>query len=121
MTIAKIENLPDDIIGYTYNGEVTAADYESVLFPAVEAAVKKSKNLKVLCQLGDDFKHFNFGALKDDLELGLKYFKDWKKVAFVSDKEWMNHTVKAFSFLVPAKVKIFENKDMDEAVKWLSE
>lgn len=119
--IALIENMPDDIVAFKCENEVTATDYETVLFPAVEAASKKSKDLKVLWQMGENFKGFKFGALKDDMELGLKYFRDWKKIAFVSDKEWMNHAVKAFGFLVPAKVKTFENKSMSEAIKWLEE
>ena len=119
--ITIIKNLPDDIAGFKYDDKVTATDYETVLFPAVEAAFKKSKDLKVLCRLGKNFKSFKLGALKDDMELGLKYYKDWKKIAFVSDKEWMSHTVKAFGFLVPAKVKTFNNKNMNEAIKWLEE
>lgn len=121
MMITLIENIPGDIIAFRYDGEVTATDYETILFPAVEAAFKKSKALKALCQVGENFKGFKLGALKDDMELGLKYFRDWKKIAFVSDQEWMNHTVKAFGFLVPAKVKTFENKSMNEAIKWLEE
>ena len=62
--------------------------------------------------MAESFKDFNLGALKDDVEIGLKYYRDWKKIAFVSDNEWMNHAVKAFGFLVPAKVKTFDNKDM---------
>lgn len=119
--ITLIKNIPDDIIGFSYDDEVTAADYETVVFPRVEAAEKKNKDLKVLLRLSENFTGFNLGAMKDDLEIGLKYFRDWKKIAFVSDKEWMNHTVKAFGFLMPAKVRTFENKEMNEAIKWLSE
>ena len=119
--ITLIKNLPGNIIGYSYDGEVTAADYEKVLFPAIEAGVKKSKALNVLCLLGENFKGFKLGALKEDMEIGIKYFKDWKKIAFVSDKEWMNHVVDAFGFLVPAKVKTFNNKEMNAAIQWLSE
>lgn len=72
-----------------YDDEVTAADYETVVFPVVEAAVKKNKDLKVLLQLGENFTGFKLGAMKDDMEIGLKYFRDWKKIAFVSDKEWI--------------------------------
>ncbi len=119
--ITLIKNIPDDIIGFSYKDEVTAADYETVVFPAVEEAVKKGNNLKVLLQLGENFKGFKPGAMKDDMEIGFKYFRDWKKIAFVSDKEWMNHIVQVFGFLVPAKVKTFEDKEMDTAIKWLSE
>ncbi len=82
------------------------------LFPAVEVALKRSKNLKVLFRLIDDFKSFNLGSLKEDMSMGWKYLRDWEKNAFVSDKEWMNHAAKAYWFLVPAKVKTFDNKDM---------
>lgn len=119
--ITLIKNLPDDIIGFNYNEEVTAADYESVVFPAVEAVVKKNKDPKVLLRLDEHFQGFKLGAMKDDMEIGFKYFKEWKRIAFVSDKEWLNHTVNAFGFLMPAKVKTFENKEMDAAIKWLSE
>ena len=77
-------------------------------FPTVEVALKRSKNLKMLCRLIDNFKSFNLRALKDDMKMGWKYLRAWKKIAFVSDKEW----IKAYWFLVPAKVKTFDNKDM---------
>ena len=82
------------------------------LFAAVEVALKRSKNLKVLCRLVDNFKSFKLGVLKDDMAIGWNYLRDWEKNAFVSDKEWMNHAAKAYWFLVPAKVKTFDNKDM---------
>ncbi len=78
--ITLIENLPDNIIGYKYDGDVTAADYETVLFPAVETAAKKGRDLKVLCQLGDNFKGFKLGALKDDMEIGFKYLKSGRRL-----------------------------------------
>jgi hypothetical protein len=40
--ITLIKNIPDDIVGFSYGEEVTAADYETVVFPAVDAAAKKS-------------------------------------------------------------------------------
>ncbi|HUZ61014.1 MAG TPA: hypothetical protein VMU83_19730 [Hanamia sp.] len=39
--ITLIKNLPGDIIGYSYDDVVTAADYEKVLFPAVEGSSEK--------------------------------------------------------------------------------
>lgn len=119
--ITRIENLPADIIGYRYDGEVTATDYETVLFPAVEAAVQQNKELKVLCLLGEEFKGFDLSALKDDAALGFHYFKNWKKIAFVSDKDWLNHVVKAFGFLMPGKVRTFKTADFEEAKNWLAE
>ena len=119
--ITLIENLPENIVGLKYEGHVTAADYESVIFPALERASGESKDLKILCQLTDKFKGFDLGALKDDFEIGIKYFRNWNKIAFVSENEWMNHTVKALGFLIPAQIRTFKKTAMDEAIKWLSD
>ena len=35
--IERIPNLPDNVLGFTATGIVTASDYESVIVPAVEA------------------------------------------------------------------------------------
>jgi hypothetical protein len=119
--ITRIKNIPDNIIAFRYEGHVTAADYESVVLPALATSFENSKNFKVLIQLAEDFEGFNFGAVKDDMKVGLKYWTDWKKIAFVSDKEWMNHAVKAFEFLVPGEVHVYRNDQIPDAIIWLSE
>lgn len=117
--ITLIKKLPVNIIGFKYDGKVTANDYETILFPAIESAFVKSKDLKMLCQMADCFEGFKAGAVLDDIQLGIKYFRDWKKIAFVSKKKWMNHAVRTFGFLIPGQVKSFKKKK--EAIHWLSE
>ena len=119
--IALIKDLPENIVGFKYSGEVTDTDYESVLFPTIRNADIKNNHLNILCKIEDDFTGFNLGAMKDDFELGFKYFKDWGKIAVVSEKSWLNHLTQALSFLIPAKVKVFDNQEMDKAITWLTE
>jgi hypothetical protein len=83
--------------------------------------LENNQDLKVLCEMADSFKDFNLGAVKDNMEIWLKYYTYCKKVAFVSIHERMNNTVKAFRFFISAKIKIFENKDRNKAVNWLEE
>lgn len=61
--ITVIKNLPENIMGFRYEGQVTGEDYESVLLPAVTIAFKQNKSLKVLCQLAEDFEGFHFSAI----------------------------------------------------------
>ncbi len=116
--ISIIKKLPDMIIGFKYEGKVTAKDYESILFPAIESTFEKNKDLKILCQIAKNFEGFKVDALIDDAKLGIKYFRNWKKIAFVSNKKKMNDTVRTFGFLIPGQVKTFKNKK--EAIQWLS-
>ncbi len=119
--IKPIENLPDNIIGFRYEGEVTNEDYKTVLYPVVEAALKKTKELKMLLEITESFAKFTLHAAWDDAAIGFKYFRDWKKIAFLSDKEWLNHTIKALSFLTPGQSRTFATNQMEEAISWLKE
>ncbi|MEO8088175.1 MAG: STAS/SEC14 domain-containing protein [Bacteroidota bacterium] len=117
--ISIIKELPANIIGFRCKGKVTAKDYESVLYPAFEKALKKSKKLTVLWQMDDSFRGFSLGAVKDDMQMGIKYFHDFRKIAFVSDEKWMNRIVSAFGFLIPGHVRTFKNKKLADAISWL--
>ena len=118
--ITLIENLPRNIIGFKYDEEVTADDYETILFPAFEVASANMEHFNVLCELGENFTNIKPGAIKDDLEIGLRYFRKWKKIALISDKQWVNHTVQALRFIIPGHVRTFTTDKKKEAIDWLS-
>lgn len=41
-------------------------------------------------------------------------------MAVVSDADWLENSVKAFGWLMPGKVRVFETDDVDDALEWLS-
>jgi hypothetical protein len=55
-----------------------------------------------------------------DTKLWAHHLKAWKKIAIVSDADWLENSVKAFGWLMPGEVKVFENDDLDDAKEWLS-
>jgi hypothetical protein len=60
------------------------------------------------------------GALWDDAKVGVQDSRAWERIAIVSDKDWLKHTVKAFGWLVPGEVRVFELDDLDDAGGWAS-
>jgi SpoIIAA-like len=54
-------------------------------------------------------------------ELWAQHPKAWQKIAIVSDADWLENSVKAFGWLIPGEVKVFETGDLDDAKEWLSE
>jgi hypothetical protein len=45
--------------------------------------------------------------------------KAWKRIAIVSDADWLEHSVKAFGWLIPGEIKVFDTDDVDDAKEWL--
>ena len=119
--IEEIKNLPENVIGFNAKAQITGEDYEKVLMPLVEEKLKKFKKLNILYHLGEEFEKFEPRAMWDDAKIGIMHLCSWHKIAVVTDVTWIRGSVKVFGLLMPAHVKIFDNKDIDEAVKWVSE
>ena len=70
--------------------------------------------------LGDDFESYSPGALWADTKLVAGHREEWKKVAIVSDADWLENSIKAFGWLMPGEVKVFETDEVNDAKKWLA-
>jgi hypothetical protein len=116
--IKIIENMPVGTIGLEAVGKVTEDDYRDVLVPAVSAALERS-DVRLLYVLGKDFDSYSAGALWADTKLLAGNRKAWKRVAIVSDADWMENSVKAFGWLMPGEVKVFETDEVHDAKEWL--
>jgi hypothetical protein len=119
--IELIQDVPDNVIAFKFTGKVTGDDYETVLIPAMEAALEKYDKVRALAQMGPEFSGFEASAMWDDAKVGLKHYTNWEKIALVTDVEWVIHSVKVFGVLVPGEVKLFSNDQLAAALAWVAE
>ena len=114
--ITRLDGLPDGVIGFAYEGEVHSDDYEQVMFPAVaEAASAGPVRIVVVF---DGFQKMSSGASWDDLKLGTEHLRDWKRIAVVTDLDWMDHLIAVFGWMSPGKVKTFPPSEREQAIAW---
>lgn len=114
--LEPLENLPDGVIGFRAVGTVEPDDYKNVLDPAVDAATDGARLVYVL---DDDFDRYELGAYLEDAKLGMTHsLKIWKRVAIVTDHDWIKHSLALFAGLMPGKVKLFSPDELDAAVVW---
>jgi hypothetical protein len=118
--IRVLEGLPANVVGVEASGTVTDEDYEDVLVPAVHARLEANEKVRFLYVLGEDFDGWSLGALWEDAKLGGRELKAWEKVAVVTDKEWLTHMVKAFGWMIPGDVRVFELSALDDAKAWVA-
>jgi hypothetical protein len=119
--VEKIPGLPDNVLGFTAKGKVTATDYESTIIPAVEALFSRQRKIRFLYHLGKDFSGFEAAAVWDDTKLGLKHLTGWEKMAVVSDVEWIRAAIRVFGLAIPGQVRVFHDQDIEEAKGWICE
>ena len=118
--IRAIEGMPTGVVGLEAVGRVSDQDYEEVLVPTIRAALDRG-DVRLLYVLGHEFESYSAGAIWADTKLFAGHPSGWKRVAVVSDADWLENSVKAFGWLMPGKVRVFETDDVDDALEWLTD
>jgi hypothetical protein len=122
LMLERIHDLPDSVVGIRASGEVTGDDYRNVLIPAVESALKDGHKVRLLYVLTEDVKGLGLtpSAAWQDTKVGLGHYRSWEKVAVVSPKDWLRHSVDIFGYLIPGQVKAFTPAEEAEARSWVA-
>lgn len=118
--IQLMSDLPEDTLGLIAEGLVTGADYEQVVMPAIDEKLQQHKHLSLVYHLGESFEGFDAAAMWDDTRVGLLNLASWERIALVTDVDWIRHATKAFGFVMPCQVRVFENSDLNAAKDWVS-
>lgn len=118
--ITPLSNIPDNMVAFTASGEVTKADFENVVIPAVNKIVEKTGELNYLLVIDTALKNFTAGAWWEDALLGIKKLTKWRRAAIVSDSSGISVFTKVFSMVMPGEFKGFKPEELDEAINWVA-
>lgn len=119
--LERMKGLPENVLGFEAKGEVTGADYESVLIPAVDEMLARRNRIRLLYHLGNEFAGFDAKAIWDDAKVGLQHLAAWERVAVVTDVGWIRTAIKTFGIVMAGHVRVFSNSELTAARQWLSE
>ena len=119
--IEQIDNAPAGVIGFRPVGKVEAADYETVLRPAIEAAVADGGRIRIVFELGPEFDGYSVGAAWEDMKLWGPHLTKWERCAVVTDHRLIADAIAVFKVVMPGDVKVFPAGALDEALQWAAE
>jgi stage II sporulation SpoAA-like protein len=114
--IKELSDLPEGVIGFEAAGKLQAEDYRDVILPALERAAA-SGEVRFVVVIGE-FKGMSGGALWQDLKVGVEHLRAWKRIALVTDIDWMAHVTSLFGWMTPGEVRHFPLAQRDEAIAW---
>jgi hypothetical protein len=114
--IKEMSDMPAGVIGFEASGKMQAEDYRDVVLPALERAAAGGEVRFVIVM--HDFDGMSGGALWQDLKVGVEHWRAWKRIALVTDIEWMKQMTSLFGWMTPGEVKTFALAQRDEAVEW---
>jgi SpoIIAA-like len=116
--ITQLDGLPEGVIGFEASGKIAAEDYRDVIVPALEHAAKAG-DVRFLIVMRD-FEGISGGAIWQDLKIGIEHLRSWKRIALVTDIDWMTHAAHLFGWMTPGETKTFTLAQKNQAIEWVA-
>jgi SpoIIAA-like len=114
--IRELSDMPAGVTGFETVGTIKAEDYRDVVLPALERAGADGEVRFVV--VIPEFHGMSGGALWEDLRVGIEHFTKWKRIALVTDIEWMKHMTRLFGWMTPGEVRHFPLAERADAIAW---
>lgn len=112
--------MPDGVTGIRVSGRVTADDIRR-LQPTLDQ-LHAAPEIRIVEIIAPDYEGFGHGGLAEDLKVGFGLLRHdraaFKRIAVVTDRDWVVHTVHAMAWLVPGELRTFGLDELDQAADW---
>jgi hypothetical protein len=117
--IEPLADMPAGTLGFVLSGDVTREEYKAVLLPPIRDAVERGDRIRMLVQIGPEFREFDPGALLEDtkmgLSLGIRHLDAWERTAIVTDVDWIARAAHMFAGMVPGELQVRPLAEADAA------
>jgi hypothetical protein len=118
--IEVLSDMPEGVTGIRVSGRLHGDDLRE--FKTTMAELVKTGEIRIVEVIAPDYEGISPGGVVEDLKLGfgtlMKHHSEFKRVAVVSDKDWVAHTMHAFAWMVPGELRMFGLDELEQATKW---
>ena len=121
--IEVLPDMPEGVTGIRVSGRLRGEDLREFK-PAMEGLLKTGE-IRIVEVVTPDYEGFGPGGLIEDLKLGLgaliQHHSAFKRIAVVSDKDWVTHALHAFAWMVPGELALFSLDELERAKEWAAD
>ncbi|GAB7028693.1 STAS/SEC14 domain-containing protein [Streptomyces sp. NPDC021749] len=118
--LERAEDAPAGVDAVKAIGTVSKKDYETVVEPLIDTARREGRRIRLLYEIGPEFRSFTPAAGWEDLRVGLGSMRLFEGCALVTDVGWIREATRMMSFLVPCPVRVFGTQERADALHWLA-
>jgi hypothetical protein len=118
--IEVLSDMPEGVTGIRVSGRLRGDELREFK-PVMEQLVQTSE-IRIVEIVAPDYEGFGPGGLIEDLKLGfgalIQHRAAFKRIAVVSDKNWISHALHAFAWMVPGELALFGQDEVERAKEW---
>ena len=118
--IEVLPDMPKGVTGIRVSGRVSGDDMREFK-PDMEEMLNTGE-IRIVEVIASDYEGFGRGGLVEDLKQGFgalfRHHSAFKRIAVVSDKEWVAHALHAVGWMVPGELALFRLDELERAKEW---
>jgi hypothetical protein len=118
--IEVLPDMPQGVTGIRVSGRVGGKELRK--FKPVMEELSNSGEIRIVEVIASDYEGFGPGGFVEDLKLGFgalfQHHSAFKRIAVVSDKAWVAHTLHALAWMLPGELALFGLDELEQAKKW---
>jgi SpoIIAA-like len=120
LMIEVLPDMPAGVTGIRVSGRLRGDDLREFK-PSMDNLVKDGE-IRIVEVIASDYEGFGPGGLVEDLKVGFgalfHHHSAFKRIAVVTDKDWVAHTLHALAWMVPGELALFHLDELEGAKKW---
>jgi len=98
--IEIMKDVPPGIIAVRAIGTLTKDEYDAVVVPMLDEAIRTGRRIRCLCQVDSAYRGLTPSAAWEDVRLGLRSLRLFEACAVVSDLGWVRQWTRAAAFFM---------------------
>lgn len=118
--IEVLPDMPQGVTGIRISGRLRGDELREAR-PAIEKMLNNGE-VRIVEVIDSDYEGFGRGGLIEDIKLGfgtvLPHHSAFRRIAVVSDKEWVARTLHALAWMVPGELAVFGLDELEQAKQW---
>jgi hypothetical protein len=118
--IDVLPDMPEGVTGIRVSGRLRGDDLRK--FKPVMEKLMNAGEIRIVEVIASDYDGFGPGGLVEDLKVGFgalfQHHSAFKRIAVVTDKQWVAHTLHALAWMVPGEFALFGLDELERAKEW---
>ena len=118
--IELLPDMPEGVTGVRVSGRLGGDEIRDVK-PTIEEMMNTDE-IRIVEVIAPDYEGFGPGGLLEDLKLAFTtvwpHDSAFKRIAVVSDEQWVALTLHALAWLIPGELAVFKLDELDRAKDW---
>ncbi len=109
----------EHVVAIRASGRLTDEDYKHFL-PILEDLINREGPVSLFVDM-EDFEGWDMKAAWDDVKFGITHDVDFKRIAIIGDKPWMEWMTRISDIFFSAEMRYFSVAEKQQAMNWLQE